>query len=577
MEVLLISNVRLFRPTETDFSHNEWVLNEIISCKVTEGINDDFIMELEYPLEDTKGISAHIVETSIISIPTIDDREDQLFRIIDKETTNSSIIVQCQSKILADLKENAIRATALIGLNRKQAIQTILNSALDRHSYIAGNLDTNTNNSVILNAAEGNPLSAIIGDKNSVLSEYGGEFRIDNNKIDIIDSRGSDKGVIIEYGKNLSSIKVKTNNTDLATVLIPKSGDYRLPEYYIESPLVGAYEKRYFKEVDLNLDIWDGTNDKKDSQVTIEEAYMLMREACIKMFSVDKVDQMTFNYAVDFVELSKTEEYKNYAVLETVNVGDKVIVRHKKLNLDLHGRVNKISYSVDSEGHTTIDKVEIGFAKKDITDIISDTVKQIKFAKDEISLEVKNTNRKLSARLDIQAEKIDAVVEQDGTGMGWELSKGAFKVACVGASNSYVIIDVAGLEVHDGKFRLYKNGKVVFYVNTNGRCTADGGFVVDDGDSTYKLDRSGLTMTNEKGYTSRIYVADDRTTLVADDDFEITNTLNVIDTARFRKYSRFYDNVDIDGDLNIGGILSINGQSIQDYIDEKISSSLSSN
>lgn len=558
--------IRLFRNNETNFNHNEFVLNEIISCKPTEAINDDYTAELEYPLEDTKGISSNLVVGGIVSIPTIDNRPDQLFRIINKETSLTTVTVQMQAKLLADLKENRIRAMTLTGLTRKQAVQTVLNAALDPHNYTVGNLDTNTNTNVIVNIPEGNLLSAIIGAENSILSAYGGEFIVNNNTIDIVDSRGSDNGVVIEYGKNLSSIKESINLTDLATVLIPKSGDYRLPEYSIESPLVGAYEKRYFKEVDLNLNIWDGTNDKGDDQVTIEEAYTLMRTACSKMFTVDKVDQITFNYEVDFVELSKTEEYKNYAILETVNLGDTVTVRHKVLNLDLQGRVNKIAYRVDSEGNTTIDTVEIGFTKKDITDIISDTVKQIKFTKQEIVLQVSNSEKKINARIDLQEEKIDAVVEQDGTGFGWELSKSAFKVACVGASGSYVIIDLNGLEVHDGKFRLYKDSHLVFYVNTNGRCTADGGFVVDDGDATYKLDRNGLTMTNENGYTSRIYVAADKTTLVADDDFEITNTLNVVDTARFRAYSRFYANVDIDGDLDVSGSISVGGQSLHSYI-----------
>jgi phage minor structural protein len=576
MEVLLMSLIRLFRPTETDFTHNEWVLNEVISCKPVEAINDDYITELEYPLEDSKSLSSNLVVGGIVSIPTLDSRPDQLFRIIDKDTSLTTVTVQMQAKLLADLKENRVRAMTLTGLTRKQAIQAILNAALDPHNYTVGNLDTNTNTNVILNVQEGSVLNALIGAENSVLSEYGGEFIINNNQIDIVDSRGSDNGVVIEYGKNLSSISEKISNTDLATVLIPKSGDYRLPEYSIESPLVGAYEKRYFKEVDLNLDIWDGTNTKQDKQVTIEEAYALMRQACSKMFTVDKVDQLVFNYTVDFVQLSQTEEYKNYAILETVNLGDTVTVRHKVLNLDLQGRVNKIAYRVDSEGNKTIDTVEIGFSRKEITDIIKDTVKQIKFAKDEISLEVKNTDRKLSARLDIQEEKIDAVVEQDGTGFGWELSKSAFKVACVGASNAYVIIDANGLEVHDGKFRLYKDSNLVFYVNTNGRCTADGGFVVDDGDATYKLDRNGLTMTNENGYTSKIYVADDRTTLIADDDFEVTNTLNVVDTARFRAYSRFYANVDIDGDLDVSGSISMNGQSLHSYIRDIVSDMTSS-
>ncbi|NOW02426.1 hypothetical protein [Clostridium beijerinckii] len=96
-----------------------------------------------------------------------------------------------------------------------------------------------------------------------------------------------------------------------------------------------------------------------------------------------------------------------------------------------------------------------------------------------------------------------------------------------------------------------RNSKLVFYVNSNGRCTADGGFVVDDGDANYKLDKNGLSMTNENGYTSRIYVAEDSTTLVADDDFEITNTLDVKDSARFRSYSKFYADVDFDTEILI--------------------------
>ncbi len=215
--------IRLFRSIETDFSHNEWVLNEIISCKVTEEINEDYTMELEYPLEDTKNISSNLVTASIISTPTIDSRDNQQFRIIQKETNSNSISVQSQSKLLADLKENRIRAVTIVGKTRKEAIQIILNSALDPHNYKVGNLDTNANTNVILEVKEGNLLSAIIGSENSVLSEYGGEFIVSNETIDIVDQRGEDNGVVIEYGKNISSIKETIDNTDLATVLIPKS------------------------------------------------------------------------------------------------------------------------------------------------------------------------------------------------------------------------------------------------------------------------------------------------------------------------------------------------------------------
>lgn len=535
--------IKLFRNNETDFTHNEWVLNEIIECKVTEELKGDYTVELQYPLED-KGISSNLIIGSVVTIPTMYNRQDQQFRIIDKDTSNDTISVQMQAKLLADLKENRLKAMTLTGMTRKQAIQAVLNAALDPHNYKVGNLDTNTNTNVIVNIPEGSVLNALIGNENSILSEYGGEFIVNNNSIDIIDRRGDDNGVVIEYGKNLSSISEKTDNIDLATVLIPKCGDYRLPEYYIESPNVNKYEKRYFKEVELNFNIWDGENEKGEDQITLAEAYSLMRLTCNKMFTEDKVDQITFNYEINFIELSKTEEYKNYAVLETVNLGDTVTVRHKKLNLDLQARVNKISYTVDCEGNKTIDTVEIGFTRKEITDIIKDTAKQIKFAKDEIKMQVKNDISKVNSELKIQDGKISAVVESEDGGMTWQLSKSAFIVACTGASNSNVTIDANGLTVNNNKIRLKNSsGDTVFYVNTKGKCNADGGFIVDDGNASCYINSSGIKLTGRNGNIAKIEIIDDsdysgtyiRDDLYVEDVCRIFGKLRVHDTAWFYK------------------------------------------
>jgi len=548
-----MSNIRLFRSTETDFKHNEWVLNEIIYCKPSEAINDDYTTELEYPLEDSKDISSNLVIGSIVSVPTIDSRLDQLFRIIDKDTSSTTIIVQMQAKLLADLKENRIRAMTLTGLTRKQAIQKVLSAALDPHDYTVGNLDTNTNTNVIVNIQEGSLLSAIIGDENSILSEYGGEFIIDNDTIDIVDSRGSDNGVVIEYGKNLSSINEKINNVDLATVLIPKSGDYRLPEYSIESPLVNNYEKKYYKEVSLNLDIWDGDGEKGENQATEEEAYTIMRETCNKMFTDDKVDQMTFNYTVDFIELSKTEEYKNYAILETVNLGDTVTVRHKKLNLDLQGRVNKISYGVDIEGITTIDTVEVGFTKKQITDIIKDA-----------AITANSAN-----------EKVNSITETSEDGVTTKLSKTAFKVTCSKASGKNVTIDAEeGLTVNNGKILVKNsNGDIVFTVTTDGKCTAIGGFIVeDDDDECCYINKTGIQITNENGYTSKISVVSDNEAAI----LLIPNTLWINKNLYVYGDITVEKDLTVDGTFAVNGNFYVNGQSLESLIQNMIDDSLPS-
>ena len=574
-----MASVRLYNSKETDFTHNENVLTEIENCKVTEELNGDYTVELEYSLDDSKNISSSLVGGAILSIPSIDNRPNQLFRIIAKDTDSFSTIVQGQAKLLADLKVNRIRATTITGKTRKQAITQVLNSALEKTSFKAGNLDNTTNINVILNIEEGILLNALIGEENSVLSEYGGEFRVNNNELDIIDLRGTDNGVVIEYGKNLSSIKESIDLTDLATVLIPKSGDYRLPEYYIESPRVNQYEKRYFKEVEFSLDIWDGENEKGEEQITLNEAYTFMRKTCNDMFTNDHVDQITFNYSVNMIELSKTEEYKDYAILETVSLGDTVTVKHKKLKLDLQGRVNKIIYRVNSEGLTFIDTVEIGFKKKDITDVINDTVKQIQFTKDTINLGIKDTaknitaaftiadnkikqsvvdlDNKTSAQLELQANKISAVVESNDGGMTWQLSKDAFIVACTGASNSNVTIDANGLTVNNNKIKLKNSsGDTVFYVNTRGKCTADGGFIVDDGDTSCYINSSGIELTGENGNTAKIEIIDDNTysgTYIRDDLY-VEDVCRVFGTFHAEKNAW------------VGRNLYVNGENIEDMI-----------
>ena len=39
--------IRLFRGSETDFEHNEWVLSETITAVVTEDLEGNFELDLE--------------------------------------------------------------------------------------------------------------------------------------------------------------------------------------------------------------------------------------------------------------------------------------------------------------------------------------------------------------------------------------------------------------------------------------------------------------------------------------------------------------------------------------------------
>lgn len=417
--------IRMWESTETNFKSNRWVLNDCTKSQITEIINGEFALDLEYPLQDTKGLSKYIIRGNIITCPVRDDRPEQQFRIRKVNKTSSKVVVYAESKLIADLKANRVRAMTIIGKTRKQAIQYILDNTLEPNEFIVGNLDTNTTNNVIVNIQEGSALEALIGKSNSILSEYGGEFIINNNVIDIIDSRGSNNGFTIAYGKNISSIKETTDDTDLTTVLIPKVGDLRLPEYYVESPKVNSYEKRYFQDIELNFKIWNGKGEQASDEVTQAEAYTIMRNTCNRMFVEDKLDQINFNYSVDLVTLGKTEEYKEYAILESINLGDTVEIKHKLLNLDLDGRINKTIYDVLLDKYS---KLEIGFVKQDITDIINNTIRTIKFTEQSILLKVSNVSNTLYSQIEMTAESITSSVDNKILGVNSKIEQTASQI-----------------------------------------------------------------------------------------------------------------------------------------------------
>lgn len=588
--------IRLWESTEKNFKGNQWILNECTKCEITEVINGEFALDLEYPLQDTKGISKYIVRGNLITCPMKDNRPEQQFRIRKVEKTSSKVVVYAEAKLISDLRANRVRKMTIAGKTRKQAIQYILDNTLEKNNFTVGNLDNNVNSNVIVNIEEGSALEALMGKENSILSEYGGEFIINNNTIDIVDSRGSNNGFTIAYGKNISSIKETIDDTDLVTVLIPKVGDLRLPEYYVESPKVNNYEKKYFKEVELKLKIWDGKGQKASNEVTETEAYKIIRETCSKMFAEEKLDQINFNYCVDLVTLGKTEEYKEYAILETTNLGDLIEIKHKLLNLDLAGRINKTIYNALSDKYS---KLEIGFVKQDITDIINTTVKQIEFAKQEVTLRVENMQNNLSTQIKLTedtlrteasnskkelqtsinqtasqirqealdtkknlessitqtASKINAVVQSGNAQGSWELNKDAFKVAFSGASDGYTQINGDGITINDGKFRIRHDGDTVFNVSKRGYARAVRGFEVSgNGEDTYCLiDNTGLEISNENGYTGRIEAHSKKTALFIPDDLYIGSNLRV------SMYSTFDKNLDVDKDLWVGGDLDVEG------------------
>jgi phage minor structural protein len=319
--------VNIYEYNEIDFNHRGTPLKNFLKCEITEALNGVYELNFEYPLESD---DSHLLENGkILKVDNYDGK--QLFRILylqkDLDTIKGYAL-----HISYDLLGNFIEDIYLQGMNGTRALQEVLNRSTDPHNFVGVSNITKLRNSRLVRK---NTLEAIMGDKdNSLLSRWGGELYRDNFRINWLEKIGSDKGVTIKYAKNLTGIEYKVDTTNLVTHFIPKGFDgLLLPEKYVVSPLSEKYKPIVKRKL---LELEDVKSKKvsptQEDAVDHEQALALLREKSEKAFELG-ADKPEITCTVAFIDLSQTEEYKYYAVLEKIYLGDTVGVQYKGINI----------------------------------------------------------------------------------------------------------------------------------------------------------------------------------------------------------------------------------------------------
>lgn len=335
--------ITLYKPNETDFTHNGiGVLDANIYNPVVEEIlNGLFIFSFEYPLFAPHGLE--IDGQCIIKVPTPDG--EQLFRVIRPQPNMGKLKVSCYH-IFYDLKDNLIEDTFIVEKSGAGALEQISNNCQYKHPFQFLSDITKVANSRLVRK---NPVEAIldVGQDNCFLNRWGGELKRDNFKVHMLQQRGKNRGVVIQHRKDLLGYEGDIDWDSPITRIMPKGfNGLLLPEKYVDSPNINKYVNPKIRVIEFgHIKAAIGENENDDDAVPLEEAYKMLREASKGMFEVQKVDQPKGTYNVKFQELSQTEEYKEYAVLQRVYMGDTVTVQHREDNLDIQAKV--ISYKYD--------------------------------------------------------------------------------------------------------------------------------------------------------------------------------------------------------------------------------------
>ncbi|MDG6877497.1 phage tail spike protein [Clostridium perfringens] len=341
----------VYNPNEKTFISNGLAIldNELIRCEVQEVLNGLYNLELEYPINN-KNVD-YLIEGNIIKTNT--PSGEQPFRIY-RTIKNLDTVIVYANHIFFDLQSNFLMDCRYKFATGQQALEDILKSTLYENNFTCDSNIIERNNAYYIRK---NPVEAILTEENSIINLYKGELLRDKFKIIINDSIGKDNNVIIEYRKNLLGLEKDEDISQVVTRVIPtgltaKDSIIMLDEVYVDSSLINNYINPVVKEIhysDLKEDAEKG--------ITIESIKDQLKVRALDLFNKEHIDLPKVNYKINFLDLSLTEEYKDFKALEKVKLADVVTVRHKDLKIDVKRKV--IKYKWDSLTKSYIE-IELG-------------------------------------------------------------------------------------------------------------------------------------------------------------------------------------------------------------------------
>ena len=204
------------------------------------------------------------------------------------------------------------------------------------------------------------------GVKGSILDVWGGEYEFDNTTIRLHKQLGRKSPTVLEYGRNILRAEDDQDIEGAYTSVYPYAtytpenqgtGEggatsqqitVELPEKYVDGPYIGLYNERRVLIVDFSSNF-------KDKEVpTIDKLRRLAKEYAIN----NRLGLPKINTKIEYVDLSKTLDYKLTQILEEAELCDIVPVYYPQIGLTSEdAKLTTIVYDVLLEQN---DSVEVG-------------------------------------------------------------------------------------------------------------------------------------------------------------------------------------------------------------------------
>lgn len=375
-------------------------LHEASKAIVSEEINGDYILNVTYPITDTR-IYKLLKEDMLIIAPTPTTGR-QLFRIKEVKEDDDFINLTCPH-ITEDVFKRSIRPMRVSNATAQTALNTMITQS--KTSLGVFTFSSNIFEKRTFTTTEVETLYNILLDgKHSIVGTWEGEIIRNNFLIDIQKNRGTDRGVVITTHQSLNKYDRERNSSSVITRIHLKSTfkpegseQERTINITIDSPLINDYP--YINEAE-----YENNNLKTEAE---------LRKWGEAKFKNGNIDKPSDKIEIEAYELDG----------QNVNLGD--TARIMSLKHDVMAKKKAVGYKFDalSEEYLTItfdDKSGIG-GSRSISSSISDVASEIigtlnqknngDFEKNLQAL-IENANREFDLKSEVLKQNITDGIEQ---------------------------------------------------------------------------------------------------------------------------------------------------------------------
>ena len=305
---------------------------------------------LTFQRTETQTVQTNVgFRNQVIEARQLRDQPFRIYRVVpelDKVTAYAR-------HIFYDLLDNMVKSLkpspSAVGAS---VVQSLSGACLSSHDFSFYSDLTSTAEDVEWENI--NPVEALLGE-NGLVSKYGAELACDWYDVFLVRRVGNNTDVSIREKKNLTGISYDVDETDVVTRIMPTGEDadgniLYLPELYLDSPNIGAYThpKWIHLPVSEAKEVTDGDEPKSKTQ-----CYAEMRKAAQDEYAKG-CDLPTITLKVDFVNCSDAEEYKQYAALTDIFLGDSVRVVARRIGVEVSMRMTQYTYDCLTRKYTSV-------------------------------------------------------------------------------------------------------------------------------------------------------------------------------------------------------------------------------